>query len=73
MRKREAIDEMLKDDPLSASLLAAAPLVLEALDEMLTDALVSCPFCNESEFDLIGLKNHYIKGHCDVFNNTELL
>jgi len=35
------------------------------------DALVKCPFCLEDDFDLIGLKNHLLKGHCDVFNETE--
>lgn len=27
-----------------------------------------CPFCNEQDFDLIGLKIHLIKGYCDKFN-----
>lgn len=29
---------------------------------------IICPFCNEADFDLIGLKNHLVKGHCDTFN-----
>lgn len=31
---------------------------------------VSCPFCQEADFDLIGLKSHYLRGWCDVFNAT---
>jgi hypothetical protein len=31
---------------------------------------IICPFCNEHDFDLIGLKNHLISGHCNVFNET---
>lgn len=34
---------------------------------------VMCPFCLENDFDLIGLKNHLLKGHCDIFNATELI
>lgn len=29
---------------------------------------VSCPFCQETDFDLIGLKHHFQAGHCDVWN-----
>ena len=32
---------------------------------------ITCPFCNEEDFDLIGLKDHFVKGYCDVFNETE--
>lgn len=32
---------------------------------------VTCPFCGESGFDLIGLKNHFDRGWCEVFENTE--
>ncbi len=31
---------------------------------------IICPFCNEDEFDLIGLKNHFVKGYCSAFNET---
>lgn len=30
-----------------------------------------CPFCNEKDFDLIGLKHHLLSGHCDNFENTK--
>lgn len=30
----------------------------------------TCPFCGEKDFDLLGLKNHLIRGWCDVYNNT---
>ena len=29
-----------------------------------------CPFCKESEFDLIGLKMHFEKGWCEIYNST---
>lgn len=29
-----------------------------------------CPFCEEKDFDAIGLKLHLIKGDCDKFNDT---
>lgn len=28
--------------------------------------LISCPFCSESDFDLVGLKSHLLN-HCDAF------
>lgn len=31
----------------------------------------SCPFCAERDFDLIGLKNHLLNGHCEPFEATE--
>lgn len=33
---------------------------------------VTCPFCGECDFDLIGLKEH-LKNYCDVFDKTENL
>lgn len=32
---------------------------------------VTCPFCGEDDFDLIGLKNHFLAGYCDTFNDVE--
>lgn len=32
---------------------------------------IVCPFCQEGDFDLIGLKIHFLRGHCDEFNTTE--
>lgn len=29
--------------------------------------IVSCPFCDEEDFDLIGLKEHFEKGYCDIY------
>lgn len=28
---------------------------------------VSCPFCNDTGFDLIGLKGHLSRGWCEVY------
>jgi hypothetical protein len=35
------------------------------------EPLISCPFCGQKDFDLIGLKGHFIKGYCDIYNETE--
>lgn len=32
---------------------------------------IICHFCNENNFDLVGLKSHLINGDCEVYNNTE--
>jgi hypothetical protein len=32
---------------------------------------ITCPFCNETDFDLIGLKRHFLRDWCDVFNITD--
>lgn len=29
---------------------------------------VTCPFCGETDFDPIGLKNHFTAGYCEIFN-----
>ena len=34
---------------------------------------IPCPFCHEKDFDQIGLKNHFLKGHCEEYNKTALL
>lgn len=33
--------------------------------------LVSCPFCGDTDYDLIRLKNHFVSGYCDKFNETK--
>lgn len=32
---------------------------------------IECPFCKNTEFDLIGLKHHFISGYCEEYNETE--
>jgi hypothetical protein len=32
--------------------------------------IIACPFCGESDFNLIGLKCHLLR-HCKEFENTE--
>jgi hypothetical protein len=32
--------------------------------------MLTCPFCREIDFDAIGLKNHFVQGHCAVYNET---
>ena len=36
------------------------------------EKLISCPFCKEDDFDLIGLKIHLIQGQCKEFNVIEI-
>jgi hypothetical protein len=31
---------------------------------------VTCPFCGDDNFDLIGLKAHFLRGWCEPFNET---
>lgn len=44
-------------------------------DELCEDysPFLFCPFCHDTDFDLIGLKSHLDHGDCDVYNNTEYL
>jgi len=32
---------------------------------------ITCPFCGQEDFDLPGLKYHFIQGHCEIYNETE--
>lgn len=32
-----------------------------------------CPFCEEDDFDDMGLKNHLVSGHCATFNDIPRL
>lgn len=40
--------------------------------ELIPDEVVECPFCHETNFDLIGLKLHFERGWCDVYNHILL-
>jgi hypothetical protein len=31
--------------------------------------MIACPFCGETDFDLIGLKSHLLN-HCEEFDQT---
>lgn len=31
---------------------------------------IKCPFCGDDDFDLIGLKAHFMRGWCEPFNET---
>lgn len=33
--------------------------------------IMQCPFCKETDFDDIGLKNHLLRGWCDAFEKVE--
>lgn len=37
---------------------------------MSIDIDVICPFCKEKDFDLFGLKIHFLNGWCEVFERT---
>jgi hypothetical protein len=34
---------------------------------------VQCPFCGESDFDLIGLRGHLENGWCEIYESTPKL
>ena len=34
---------------------------------------VSCPFCKEEGFDLIGLKSHLAHGDCEKYNEIDMV
>lgn len=36
------------------------------------EILRSCPFCQEGEFDLLGLKIHLSLGYCDVYKDLNI-
>ena len=31
---------------------------------------LTCPFCNETDFDTIGLKHHLVSGGCNIFEEV---
>jgi hypothetical protein len=35
------------------------------------EKVVCCPFCEDGNFDLIGLKRHLLNGWCEIFNMTD--
>jgi len=37
---------------------------------MSDDKLKPCPFCGETDFDLVGLKSHLDHGYCETYNET---
>ncbi len=34
---------------------------------------IICPFCQETDFDLVGLKGHYEYGDCDQYSATTVM
>ena len=34
--------------------------------------MLTCPFCRDTDFDAVGLKRHFLLGHCDEFENTSM-
>lgn len=32
--------------------------------------IISCPFCKSTNYDMVGLKQHFEKGYCDVYNTV---
>jgi len=34
--------------------------------------MISCPFCGETDFDMIGLKRHLESGQCVIFNEVDV-
>lgn len=45
--------------------------VIEMSDQDSTRQDIICPFCEDEDFDLIGLKLHINRGWCEVFEKLE--
>lgn len=53
--------------------LATIPeLICQLSPQPSTDSGITCPFCGDSDFDLIGLKYH-LSNYCKVFQDTEVV
>lgn len=33
---------------------------------------MSCPFCEEKDFDVVGLKSHISRGDCEKYNEIDI-
>jgi len=33
---------------------------------------INCPFCNDDDYDLIGLKMHLLRGWCEKFDTLKV-
>lgn len=33
---------------------------------------MKCPFCNEDDFDALGLKRHLVKGDCEEYEQLDI-
>lgn len=42
------------------------------MDKETVDTML-CPFCKDDGFDLVGVRNHIIKGYCEVLNSIETI
>ena len=41
-------------------------------DDM-TPTYMECPFCKEKDFDLPGLKYHFVMGYCEIYSGIDLV
>jgi len=46
--------------------------IIDHILETHRNRLVTCPFCDEEDFDLVGLKSHLVNGDCEEFNKVPL-
>jgi hypothetical protein len=37
------------------------------------EQLIPCPFCEDTDFDSVGLKIHLTSGHCEKYNNLSVV
>lgn len=63
----DVISEMYECQAVKGAVASALEALRITSDEPL---LLSCQFCHEADFDLLGLKTHYQRGHCAVFEAT---
>ena len=62
VRKVHGRDDFVKDDN--------GACVRRLIPELEKETCVKCPFCGLQDMDLVGMKLHILRGHCDVFDNT---
>lgn len=48
------------------------PTLITLLEIKSTLGVVECPFCGEGAFDWIGLKGHFERGWCAVYNSVTI-
>lgn len=41
-------------------------------DHEIPTSYIECPFCKEKDFDLPGLKYHFVMGYCEVYGRIDL-
>lgn len=57
-------------EPMAERIVAALNRVRGRIIEDPDKTTTLCPFCDEGDFDLVGLKMHFENGWCEVYERT---